>query len=66
MKKDLQYKRIHLDTELQENKSWLHALQTKQATLQKVWKIEAGCISLKETRNFMGNKKYHKKKKSVD
>ncbi|ECR2353784.1 ribonuclease P, partial [Listeria monocytogenes] len=26
-----------LDTELQENKARLHALETKQATLQKEW-----------------------------
>ncbi|WP_207578235.1 ribonuclease P [Listeria seeligeri] len=37
-KKDLQDKRTHLDTELQENKAQLHTLETKQATLQKEWK----------------------------
>ncbi|UPH47948.1 ribonuclease P [Listeria innocua] len=36
-KKDLQDKRTDLDTELQENKDRLHALETKQATLQKEW-----------------------------
>ncbi|MBM5605067.1 hypothetical protein [Listeria seeligeri] len=37
-KKDLQAKRTHVETELQENKAQLHALETKQATLQKEWK----------------------------
>ncbi|EAF5658985.1 ribonuclease P [Listeria innocua] len=36
-KKDLQDKRTNLDKELQENKVRLHALETKQATLQKEW-----------------------------
>ncbi|WP_270994874.1 ribonuclease P [Listeria seeligeri] len=36
-KKDLQAKRTHVETELQENKAQLHALETKQATLQKEW-----------------------------
>ncbi|EAD7580689.1 ribonuclease P [Listeria monocytogenes] len=36
-RKDLQDKRTDLDTELQENKARLHALETKQATLQKEW-----------------------------
>ncbi|EAH4443803.1 ribonuclease P [Listeria innocua] len=36
-KKDLQDKRTDLDTGLQENKVRLHALETKQATLQKEW-----------------------------
>ncbi|MBC6149327.1 ribonuclease P [Listeria innocua] len=36
-KKDLQDKRTNLDKELQENKDRLHALETKQATLQKEW-----------------------------
>ncbi|HCJ4535827.1 TPA: ribonuclease P, partial [Listeria innocua] len=36
-KKDLQDKRTDLDKELQENKNRLHALGTKQATLQKEW-----------------------------
>ncbi|MBF2460080.1 ribonuclease P [Listeria seeligeri] len=36
-KKDLQAKRTDLETELQENKAQLHALETKQATLQKEW-----------------------------
>ncbi|MBC1932971.1 hypothetical protein [Listeria seeligeri] len=37
-KKDLQAKRTHVETELQENKAQLHALETKQATLKKEWK----------------------------
>lgn len=37
-KKDLQAKRTHVETELQENKAQLHALETKQATLQKEWR----------------------------
>ncbi|MBM5607784.1 ribonuclease P [Listeria ivanovii] len=37
-KKDLETKRTHLDTELQENKSELHKLETKQTTLQKAWR----------------------------
>ncbi|MBC1727265.1 ribonuclease P [Listeria seeligeri] len=36
-KKDLQAKRTDLETELQENKAQLHALETKQASLQKEW-----------------------------
>ncbi|EAV9987017.1 ribonuclease P [Listeria monocytogenes] len=36
-RRDLQDKRSDLDTELQENKNKLHALETKQATLQKEW-----------------------------
>ncbi|HHP9242122.1 TPA: ribonuclease P [Listeria monocytogenes] len=37
-KDDLQTKRTDLATELQENKAQLHALETKQATLQKEWR----------------------------
>ncbi|MBC1697159.1 ribonuclease P [Listeria welshimeri] len=35
--KDLQDKRANLEKELQEVKAKLHALETKQATLQKEW-----------------------------
>ncbi|EKT6042426.1 ribonuclease P [Listeria monocytogenes] len=37
-KKDLQLKKAHLETEQQENKAQLHALETKQTTLQKEWR----------------------------
>lgn len=37
-KKDLQDKRTDLETDFQENKARLHALETKQATLQKEWR----------------------------
>ncbi|QPJ28024.1 ribonuclease P (plasmid) [Listeria seeligeri] len=36
---DLQTKRTDLATELQENKAQLHHLETKQATLQKEWRL---------------------------
>ncbi|WP_270997351.1 ribonuclease P [Listeria seeligeri] len=37
-KKDLQLKKAHLEMEQQENKAQLHALETKQTTLQKEWR----------------------------
>lgn len=37
-KKDLQLKKTHLEMEQQENKAQLHALETKQTTLQKEWR----------------------------
>nr|WP_227662695.1 ribonuclease P [Listeria ivanovii]UCK61706.1 hypothetical protein pLIS48_00136c [Listeria ivanovii] len=37
-KKDLHLKKNHLEMEQQENKTQLHALETKQTTLQKEWR----------------------------